>query len=120
MARRCVHCDGCARGVEIVGVDLETKPEQLANNLALSIRVAAGYWKATGLGPCADADDGRAVSRAVNRGDPRAAKKAHGEAARLDWTRRVIGIFSEPARVLNADALADGVLDIGALVNQVR
>lgn len=105
--------DNYRRYGEIAGVDLEAKPDLLASDLALSIRVAAAYWKAMGLGTFADADDGRAVSRGVNRGDPTAARKAHGEAARLEWTKRVIDLFAAPARVLVADALADEVLDIG-------
>lgn len=105
--------DNYRRYSEIAGVDLEATPDLLSKDLALSIRVAAAYWKAIGLGPYADADDGRAVSRGVNRGDPAAIKKAHGEILRLEWTRRVVDLFSEPARVLVADALADGVLDIG-------
>jgi putative chitinase len=105
---------------EIAAVDLAAEPDLLAKDLALSIRVAAAYWKSTGLGPYADADDGRAVSRGVNRGNPLAIKKAHGEALRLEWTRRVIGLFSGPARVLVVDALADGVLDIGEQGAAVR
>lgn len=98
---------------EMAGVNLEAEPDLIAKDLALSIRVAAAYWKTMKLAPHADADDARAVSRGVNRGNPKASRKAHGEAERLEWTKRVIGLFSEPARVLVADALADGVLDIG-------
>ena len=67
----------------------------------MSVKVAAAYWKAKGLSAYADANDAAAVSRGINRGDPKASKAAHGEDVRILWTNTVLGLFKNPTVAIN-------------------
>ncbi|MGW9333441.1 peptidoglycan-binding protein [Bosea sp. NPDC055594] len=65
-----------------LGVDLLKEP-QLASRPDISVRIAVLYWNDHGLNSYADRRDTRAISRAINRGDPKAKKAANHEAARV-------------------------------------
>lgn len=100
--------DNYRRFGDIAGVDLEAKPELLENDLKISIQVAAVYWKHKKLGPYADKNNARAVSRGVNRGNPEHHRAAHGEAERVSWTSAVLGLLNNPGPVVD-----DGSFELG-------
>ncbi|MDZ4760129.1 MAG: peptidoglycan-binding protein [Alphaproteobacteria bacterium] len=91
---------------DVSGTDLLTDPDCLARDLKLSVAVAAAYWRANGLNAYADANNAAAVSRGVNRGDPKSAGRAHDEDKRIVWTNRVIELFRDPVGVVAPDAAA--------------
>ncbi|HJS80150.1 MAG TPA: peptidoglycan-binding protein, partial [Vitreimonas sp.] len=102
----------------ISGFDLEGDPAQL-EDVKKSIEVAAAYFQSVGLGPYADADDAAAVSRGVNRGDPRSSEPAHAEAERIQWTSQALDLVKDPQQLL-ARAANEEVLRIGATGERVR
>ncbi|MGD9982034.1 MAG: peptidoglycan-binding protein [Hyphomonadaceae bacterium] len=104
---------------QIAGFDLENDPELIERDLKKSLQVAAAYFKHVGLGAFADSDDCAAVSRGVNRGNPRASRPAHGEADRILWTNRAIDLVRDPQALL-VRASNDGVLRIGATGEPVK
>jgi putative chitinase len=95
----------------IAGFDLENNPAEL-EDMKKSIEVAAAYFQALRLGEYADADDIPAVSRGVNRGNPRSTAPAHGEAERILWTNAALDLVKDPqsllARTSNDDTLRPG------------
>lgn len=104
---------------DVAGVDLVNDPEIIERDLKKSIQVAAAYFKHVGLGPYADRDDCAAVSRGVNRGDPRADAPAHGEADRIMWTNKALDLVKDP-EALVVRASNDAVLRNGASGERVR
>jgi len=111
--------DNYRRYGEVAGVDLVNDPELIERDLKKSIQVAAAYFQHVGLGPYADRDDSAAVSRGVNRGDPRAARPAHGEALRIQWTNKAMDLVRDPQALL-ARAANDEALRSGATGERVR
>ncbi len=51
-----------------LGLDLENKPDQVADNPEVSVKVARWYWKTKDLNRYADADDLRGITRRINGG----------------------------------------------------
>ncbi len=85
---------------ELAGIDLVNDPEILERDLKVSLQVAAAYFNRTGLGEFADANNIAAVSRGVNRGNPRSSAPAHGEADRIRWTTAALSLVRDPNTVL--------------------
>lgn len=81
---------------DVTGIDIVGDPDQLHRDHALSIEVAAGFWKHNGLNEYADQNNAAAVSRGVNRGNPQSRRKAHSEAERIHWTNLALGLMEEP------------------------
>lgn len=89
--------DNYRRFGELAGIDLVSDPEVLERDLKVSIQVAAAYFKRSGLAEFADRNDAPAVSRGVNRGDPRSTAPAHGESDRILWTSRALSLVRDPS-----------------------
>lgn len=66
-----------------LSLPLKAQP-QLVEDPALGTLVFLMYWMDHGLNRYADEDDGRAISRAINRGSAASDKPANAEAERLD------------------------------------
>lgn len=96
--------DNYQRYGEMAGIDLVSDPDVLERDLKVSLQVAAAYFNRTGLGEYADRNDVAAVSRGVNRGNPRSTAPAHGEAERIQWTTRALTLVRDPASVLKDGA----------------
>jgi putative chitinase len=99
---------------EVSGLDLLADPDALIRDLKLSIKVAAAFWNGHSLNRFADQDNAPAVSRAINRGDPSAAKKSNHEDQRILWTANVLRLMNDPTKVAPADALIGAELAPGA------
>jgi len=93
--------DNYRRYGELAGVDLVNDPEIIERDLKVSLQVAAAYFDKTGLGEFADRNDIAAVSRGVNRGDPRSRSPAIGEAERIEWTTKALALVRDPTAILN-------------------
>jgi putative chitinase len=110
--------DNYRRYGELAGVDLVGDPDVLSRDLKASLQVAAAYFNRTGLGEFADANNIAAVSRGVNRGDPRSPTPAIGEAERIQWTTKALELVNSPQAILQDAALnapvADGALALGS------
>jgi putative chitinase len=65
-----------------LGLDLLKEPT-LAARPDISMRIAVLYWNDKGLNAYADKGNTRAISRAINRGNPRSTKPANHEADRV-------------------------------------
>ena len=102
---------------EKTGLNLEENPDLIANDLKASIKVAAMFWKTNGLNRFADLNQGRSVSRGINRGDPKAMAPAHDEDKRILWTNYVLGLMNAPEIVLNDP---NKPLDIGSRGDRVK
>jgi putative chitinase len=74
-----------------LGIDIGRHPEIVAMP-SIGLLTSCLYWSRTGLNALADADDGIAIGRSINRGNPRATKPANGEAERIAFTARVRAI----------------------------
>jgi putative chitinase len=106
--------DNYRRFGEAASVDLIADPDILVRDLRVSITVAAAFWKMNGLSSYADANNAAAVSRGVNRGNPRSEKMALHETERIFWTKKVLSLLTQPARVLiDGDLSMDGALSLG-------
>lgn len=106
---------------EMTGLDLVGDPDILTRDLKASILVAAAFWHDNRLSTYADANNAAAVSRGINRGDPASTKMANAEPERILWTKRVLGLLTEPARVLLGEhAQADDTLSLGERGDAVR
>jgi putative chitinase len=92
--------DNYRRYGEMAGLDLVSDPEMLERDLKLSIQVAAAFMQKTGLLEFADRNDVAAVSRGVNRGNPRAAKPAYHEAERVQWTAAALTLVKDPQSIV--------------------
>lgn len=93
--------DNYTRYGEMAGLDLVGDPEMLERDLKLSIRVAAAFMQKTGLLEYADRNDVAAVSRGVNRGNPRAGAPAYHEAERVEWTAAALALVRDPKSIVN-------------------
>lgn len=107
---------------EIAGVDLVGDPEMMERDLKRSVKVAAAYFQRTGLAEFADRNDIAAVSRGVNRGDPRSRAPAHGEALRIQWTTNAISLVRDPQALLATGAVggAQSTLGVGSTGEEVK
>ncbi len=107
---------------EIAGVDLVGDPEMMERDLKRSVKVAAAYFQRTGLAEFADRNDIAAVSRGVNRGDPRSRAPAHGEALRIQWTTNAIALVRDPQALLASGAVsgAQSTLGVGSTGEEVK
>ncbi|MEM9738850.1 MAG: peptidoglycan-binding protein [Pseudomonadota bacterium] len=99
--------DNYARYAQASGVDIVGDPDIISRDLKKSIEVAAAFWRANDLNVWADRDNGEAVSRGVNRGDPTSPNKAHSEAERIFWTNACFFVTEMPDRVRLARAQED-------------
>jgi putative chitinase len=84
-----------------LGLDLLKEPG-LAARPDISVRIAALYWNDKKLSPYADRGDTAAISRAINRGNPKATKPANHEADRIKiakLAREIIDFMPAPAIV---------------------
>jgi putative chitinase len=82
-----------------LGLPLKAQP-QLVEDPALGTLVFLMYWMDHGLNRYADEDDGRAISRAINRGSAASDKPANAEAERLDMVAKakvLLGAGGAPA-----------------------
>lgn len=105
----------------MTGLDLVGDPDILTRDLKASILVAAAFWHDNRLSTYADANNAAAVSRAINRGNPASARMANAEPERILWTKRVLGLLTEPARVLLGEhAQAGDTLSLGDHGDAVR
>lgn len=90
--------DNYARYGKRLGIDLLKEPE-LAARPDISVRAAVLYWNDKGLNPYADKGDTAAISRAINRGNPKATKPANHEADRIKiakLAREIIDVSPAP------------------------
>lgn len=78
---QCTGRANYARYGDRIGVPLLAHPE-LASEPANSVRIAALYWNDKGLNAYADKGLTNAISRGINRGNPRSTKAANHEADR--------------------------------------
>lgn len=99
---------------ELAGIDLVNDPDVLSRDLKTSLQVAAAYFNRTGLGEFADANNIAAVSRGVNRGNPRSPTPAIGEAERIQWTTKALELVNNPQSILQ-DAAVNAPVVEGAL-----
>lgn len=65
-----------------LGLDLLKEPT-LAERPDISVRIAVMYWNDKGLNAYADRGETEAISRAINRGNPKAKSPANHEADRI-------------------------------------
>ncbi len=100
--------DNYRRFGEMAGIDLEGDPELIERDLKKSIEVAASFFQKTGLGEFADKNDVAAVSRGVNRGNPRASKPAYHEAERIQWTTKALALVKDPNSILGGAGVPPG------------
>src|SRR5690606_14453116 len=107
---------------QIAGVDLVGDPELMERDLKRSVKVAAAYFQSAGLAEFADRNDIAAVSRGVNRGDPRSRAPAHGEALRIQWTTNAIALVRDPQALLASGAVggAQSTLGVGSTGEEVK
>lgn len=70
-----------------LGLDLIKEPA-LAARPDISVRIAVLYWNDKGLNAYADRADTKAISRAINRGNPKATKPANHEADRIKIAKK--------------------------------
>ncbi|WP_050596279.1 glycoside hydrolase family 19 protein [Mesorhizobium sp. WSM1293] len=71
-------------------IDLEATPDLVATDRAVGFATSLWYWQKNNLNVYADRNDTAAVSRGVNRGNPKSSKPANAEADRIALTHRVI------------------------------
>ncbi len=83
---QCTGRDNYANYGRRLGLDLLKEPE-LAARPDVSVRIAVLYWNDKGLSAYADRGDTRAISRAINRGSPKAKNPANHEADRIRIAR---------------------------------
>ncbi len=84
---QCTGRDNYSRYGKRLGVDLIKEPA-LAARPDISVRVAVLYWNDKGLNAYADRGDTRAISRAINRGNPKAKLAANHEADRIKIAKK--------------------------------
>jgi putative chitinase len=84
-----------------LGLDLLKEPT-LARRADISVRIAVMYWNDKGLNAYADKGDTAAISRAINRGNPKSKSPANHEADRIKiakLAREIIApVAAEPAK----------------------
>lgn len=113
--------DNYRRYGDMTGLDLVGDPDLLVRDLKASILVAAAFWSDNGLSSYADANNAAAVSRGINLGNPRSGTMANDEDGRIYWTKRVLGLLTQPAKVLVGEhAAPDDTLSLGDRGEPVR
>jgi predicted chitinase len=65
-----------------LGIDLLKEPQR-AVEPEIGVRIAVMYWNGKGLNAYADKGETAAISRAINRGNPKSTKPANHEADRI-------------------------------------
>lgn len=91
-----IQCTGRANYRTIgrqIGINLERYPSLLSNP-SLGLIASLQWWKNNDMNKWADQDDAVAVSRGVNRGNPKSSRPANHEAERLAFTARVRGLLT--------------------------
>lgn len=83
---QCTGRDNYSRYGKRLGLDLLKEPA-LAERPDISVRIAVMYWNDKGLNAYADKGDTKAISRAINRGNPKSTKAANHEADRIKIAR---------------------------------
>jgi putative chitinase len=104
---QCTGRDNYARYGKRLGLDLLKEPT-LAERPDISIRIAVMYWNDKGLNEYADRGDTKAISRAINRGNPKARSPANHEADRIKiakLAREIIKPVSKPVQPAPAPEL---------------
>jgi len=76
-----------------LGLDLIKDPA-LAARPDISVRIAVLYWNDKGLNAYADRGETAAISRAINRGNPKATKAANHEADRIKIAKKARELLS--------------------------
>ncbi|WP_162141014.1 glycoside hydrolase family 19 protein [Ponticaulis koreensis] len=84
------------RYADLTGLPLEKHPDSLANDMNISVLVAAKFFTQNNLIPLADANDAKRLSRAINRGNPNSVYPAHREADRIQLSKRALSLLSAP------------------------
>ena len=74
-----------------LGIDVEAEPE-LLERPDLGLQASLLWWDDNKANAWADRDDTRALSRLVNRGNPRSERQANGEAERIALTTKAKGL----------------------------
>lgn len=95
---QCTGRDNYARYGKRLGIDLLKEPA-LAAQPEISVRIAVMYWNDKGLNAYADRGETAAISRAINRGNPKATKPANHEADRIKiaaLARQIIKVAEAP------------------------
>lgn len=77
-----------------IGIDLEAHPAVVALP-SFGLLVACMFWDSMDLNALADRDKGSAISRAINRGNPDAAKPANHEPERAALTAKAKGLLDD-------------------------
>lgn len=96
-----------------LSLPLKAQPE-LVEDPALGTLVFLMYWMDHGLNRYADEDDGRAISRAINRGSATADKPANAEIERLAMIGKAKGLLGAASLVRSVSALQSGLNLLGA------
>ena len=100
---------------EASGVDIVSDPDQIAKDLTKSVKVAIAFWVTNNLNDFADQNNGAAVSRGINRGNPHSSKRANHEDERIQWTQSCMQLFNGPESVLTHGTLEDpGLIKSGS------
>lgn len=96
--------DNYKRFGDMAGVDLVGDPDALEKDLKLSLKVAMAFFQKQGLNAFADRNDASSISRAINIGNPKSSKPAHGEADRIAWTANVLQLVKSPDQIVKPGA----------------
>jgi predicted chitinase len=97
-----------------IGCDLEGQPEAIEDP-TISLRAALWEWSRMGSNGFADRNYLRALSNAINRGDPYSAKPPVGFKSRQQWFNRAWALFGQ------GQALPDEkLLSLGAFGPRVK
>jgi putative chitinase len=105
---------------DMAGIDLVADPEVLERDLKQSLQVAAAFFQKTGLIAFADQNDVPAVSRGINRGNPRSTKPAFHEAERIEWTTKALALVRDPASLLAGPNAAPAATPVAATDGPVK
>ncbi len=84
--------DNYTRYGKRLGIDLIASPDKAAEP-DIAAAIFALYWTDKGLNAYADKDDGRAISRAINRGSAAAKSPANHEIERLAMVERMKAVW---------------------------
>lgn len=102
---QCTGRDNYSRYGKRLGIDLLKEPA-LAERPDISVRIAVMYWNDKGLNAYADKGDTKAISRAVNRGNPKSTKAANHEADRIKIAKLAREIIAPAPSVVSHEPAA--------------
>ena len=91
--------EGYQRLSSVLGVDLVSNPDLLAQDKDLAAKAAVWYWNDVGCGPYAEQEDFEAVCSLINRGEAMPLGPINGWEERLaayERAKSVIGTGTEP------------------------